>query len=234
MFDHNREFRPLTWDEVHQEPYIDGEFTVEEKGHLSDLPEWKVWLYFGADKYVQASHRLRYTGMADNLYHYEDLRDGRRYSLPLIERVHEHFREVKQANKHNGVMGQRWRIIWLSWAATLVLLFVIGMNSHPTQNPNFANVLGMTMIILFIVGAPVLGIAHSASKRRVRPLPPHVMWYTDAELAEQERQQQMKDMLIAGATAAYLAHKYHQHSQERLADLIVEKQQHPRGWNYPY
>jgi hypothetical protein len=233
MTAHNPEFRPLSWDDVRNAPYVDGEFTVEQEGHLADQPEWKAWLYFGAAKYTEAVRRLRYTGMADNLYHYEDRRDGQRYSLPLIERVQSHFREAKQANKHNNVVRRRWKTVWLSWAATLVLLFIIGVKSHPTENPNLANVIGMTMIILLVVGAPVIGIAHSASKRRPRPLPSHVMWYTDAELAEMERKQRQKDILIAGATAAYVAHKYHQHSQERLADLIVERQ-NAHDWHHPY
>lgn len=231
MTSHNPQFRHLNREETRHQPYVDGEFTVENEGHLADQPEWKVWLYFGAAKYTEAVRRLRYTGTDGNLYHYEDRRDGKRYSAPHIERVLSHFQEAKAAEKHNAVNRKRWMIAWASWVVTLVVLFIAGMSCDPTHNPDVANAIGMTMIILFFVGAPVMGIAQSALKRRPRELPTHTMFYTDAELEEQARAERQKQILLAGITAAYLAHKYHEHSQERLADMIVERQNRGHGLN---
>lgn len=227
-FDHEPEFRHLSWDEL-QRPFIDGEFTVEQGSHVHDRPEWQVWVYFGQHKFDEATQRLQFLREQGGLYHYRDTRDGQFYSVPVIERVKTFFKDQRLAQVHNLASRKNWKLAWGFWGATLVALFLAGMASHPTQNPDLANVIGMTFIILFIVGGIVLATAQSAAKRRPLPLPQHEMFFTDVEIEQQQARARQQEAIAMFAVAAYAAHKYHQHSQEHLADLIAERQGHGRG-----
>ena len=218
------QFRPLSWEET-QQPFFEGEYTVEESPHVHDRPEWQVWAFFGEHKFQAATQRLHFLGERNGRYHYRDLRDGEEYSVPNFERVKEYFKEQRLAEVYNAASWKNWKLGWQLWALALGLLFAAMWILHAPNQPEPVNTLGVIWFAVFLVGGIALLIGRSGTKRRPRELPEHRMFYTDAELAELQRQQNVKNAIAVAMIAGYAAHKYHQHSQERLAHLIVEEQQ---------
>lgn len=203
-----------------------------------DLPQWRVWLYFGQDKFVSATQNLEYLRTADGLHHYRDRRDGGYYSVPVEGTVREHFKEKRLSDVYNMASWKNWKLAWGLWGATLVALFLATWICYPAndaavraQNDAIGNTLFVTMLIVFIVGIVVLPTGRAMTKAQPTPLPRHTMFLTDAEIDAIRRREQQKQALAGVLLVAYAAHKYHEHSQEHLADLIAEREHHGRGLN---
>jgi hypothetical protein len=219
-------FRRLTWAET-QQPYVDGEFAEEREPHIHDRPEWQVWAFFGDRKFEEATRRLHYLGERGGLYHYRDLRDSFEYSIPTFDRVKEYRKEQRLADVHNAASAKNWKFGWLLWGIALVVIFLIMLivyKATPVNDQHVLDNIAAVWFAVFLVGSLGLMIGRAGSKRHARPLPAHEMWYTDEELAQRQQQQNVKDAIAVAMVAGYAAHKYHQHSQEHLADLIVERQ----------
>jgi hypothetical protein len=222
----NPAFRRLTWEET-QQPYVDAEFAEQREPHVHDRPEWQVWAFFGNRKFEEATRRLHYQGERGGLYHYSDLRDGFEYSVPTFERVKAYRKEQRQAEVHNVASAKLWKFGWLLWGIALAVILFAMIVVYKLTQVNHQHVLDNMAVVwfaVFFVGGLGLVIGRSGSKRRARELPPHQMFYTDEELAEMQRRQNVKDAIAVAMVAGYAAHKYHEHSQERLAHLIAEEE----------
>ena len=218
-------FRRLSWEDT-QQPYVDGEYVEERELHVHDRPEWQVWAFFGDRKFEEATRRLHYLGEHSGLYHYRDLRDGVEHSVPTFDRVKEYRKEQRLAAVHNAASAKNWRLGWQLWGlalAVMLLVMVIVYKATPVNHQEVLDTMGVMWFAVFFVGGIGLALGRSGSKRRARELPPHQMFYTDEELAEMRRQQNTRDAIAVAMVAGYAAHKYHQHSQERLAHLIGEE-----------
>jgi hypothetical protein len=219
-------FHRLSWDEVNQ-PYTEGEYTEQRDAHIHDRPEWQVWAFFGDAKFHTATQRLHYLGESGGLYLYRDLRDGEEYSVPTFERVKEHFKDQRLAAVHNAASGKNWKLGWQLWGLALVvmlLLMIIVNKATPVNHAEPMNTLAVIWFTIFLVGGLGLALGRSGSKLRPRALPPHRMFFTDEELAQMQRQQNTRDAIALAVVAGYAAHKYHEHSQDRLAHKIAEEE----------
>lgn len=236
MSDHSEDnFRKLTWEEL-QQPYVDGEFAVEEPPHIHDRPEWQVWAFFGEHKFIEATRHLQFIEERDGLYHYRDLRDGSKYTLPNFDRVKEHFKDKRLSDVVNASALKGWKMAWGFWVVTEVILFWVAVSldsSRYHDHHQAVESLGTIFMILLLAVAPVMILIQLGSKRRPRPLPPHTMWFTDQELEDMRRRQMAEEAFAAVVVAGYAAHEYHKHSQKRLAHFIAEDLRGD-GWHHRY
>jgi hypothetical protein len=228
----NNDFEPYTWQEAQDrfgEPTIDAEFVPEDAERPLYQPQWQVFLYYGQHKFDEATKHLQFVQTKDGLYHYVDRRDGTKYSLPVIERVKEHRKDERRVEVQRDRQRADTGIAFAFWAALSLLLFTIAgaLEAGPesVQDPAAGRVV-MNVFVAFLFVVPLLiGVVRLLVRYPVRPLPAHVPFLTDEEIAEARRREAQRNALAMAATVAYVAHKYRQHERHELAEEIVNLQE---------